>query len=254
MPAARTELAPEPTCRNCGQALPEGQAVCLACGAAHGAANRCPHCEALADVEPHSALGFRCLVCGGPRIALDVADVTLSSRTRGALTTAGSEQTKHVMFSAVGFLLTGMGTLSLVIATLVLLTASPGLAVTLATYLAALVPVAAGLFALSRAGLARKLRGEALRTAQISALGDVQAVTGPLDAARVAQLMRLSPERCELLLAEASIAALLDEAPAPRLRVEAPPATVLGNAAELAEAAAQPNQPPARSVRGDTES
>jgi hypothetical protein len=257
MPAARTEVASQATCRNCGQALAEGLAVCSACGAANGEANRCPHCDAVADVEPHSTLGFRCLVCGGPRIALDVANVTPSPRTRAALTAAGREQTKHVMFSAVGFLLSGMGALSLVIATLVLLTASPGLVVTLATYLAALVPVAAGLLALSRAGFARKLRAEALRSAQISALGDVQAVTGPLDAARVAQLMRLSPERAELLLAEASIAALLNEGPAPKLRVEAPPTsstTVLGDAAELAEAAAQPDRAPLRAARGDTES
>src|SRR4051812_37828668 len=99
-PVARTELEPEhgAPCRNCGQALPAGQSVCPACGAAEGEANRCPHCHAIADVQPHRTLGFRCLVCGGPRVALGLSNVTLSPRTGAALTSAGTEQTKHVMF------------------------------------------------------------------------------------------------------------------------------------------------------------
>ena len=248
---------PEPLnrvpCRNCGQQLPPGQSVCPACGAAHGEANRCPHCDAIADVEPHTALGFRCLVCGGPRVALDVAGVTPGERTRKALVDAGSEQTKHIMFSAAGLALTGLGGLALLIATVVVLSASPGLVATLATFLAAAVPFVAGLLALSRAATARNLRDEALRTAQISALGDVQTVTGVLDAKRVTELMRLTPERAELLLAEASIATLLNEAPAPRLRVEMSALTVPGAATQLEPTTTEPSEAPAATVRGDTE-
>ncbi len=256
-PAARIEpeLDNRAPCRNCGQPLPPGQSVCSGCGAAHGDANRCPHCNAVADVEPHGALIFRCLVCGGPRVALDVAGVTPSARTEGALVNAGSEQTKHVMFSAAGLFLSGMGALALLIATVVVLSASPGLVPTLATYFAASVPLVAGLLALSRASTARNLRAEALRTAQISALGDVQAVTGQLDAKRVTELMRLSHERAELLLAEASIAALLNEAPppAPRLRVEGPAPTVLGRPIELEQKTTEPGEPSGATIRGDTE-
>lgn len=254
-PVARTEVEPRnhAPCRNCGQPLPPGQSVCPACGAAHGEANRCPHCNAIADVEPHSALGFRCLVCGGPRVALDVASVTPSARTTSALVSAGSEQTKHVMFTAAGLLLTGMGALSLMLATVVLLAASPGLVPTLAAYAAAAVPLLAGLFALSRAATARLLRTDALRTAQISALGDVQAVTGVLDAQRVVELMRLPPERAELLLAEASVAALLNEAPAPRLRVEAAPPTAPGDSTQLEPRTTELGDPPIEGTRGDTE-
>jgi hypothetical protein len=257
-PAARTEpeleLGNRAPCRNCGQPLPPGQSVCPACGAAHGEANRCPHCDAVADVEPHNALIFRCLVCGGPRVALDVAGVTPSDRTRSALVNAGSEQTKHVMFSAAGLFLSGMGALALLIATAVVLSASPGLVPTLATYLAASVPLVAGLLALSRAATARNLRSEALRTAQISALGDVQSVTGLLDAKRVTELMRLSPERAELLLAEASVAALLNDAPvpAPRLRIEMPAPTVAGTPTELEQKTTELGEPGA-TVSGDTE-
>jgi hypothetical protein len=188
-------------------------------------------------------------------VALDVAGVTPGARTRQALVDAGSEQTKHVMFSAAGLALTGMGGLALLIATVVVLSASPGLVATLATYLAASVPFVAGLLALSRAATARNLRAEAVRTAQISALGDVQAVTGVLDAKRVTELMRLTPERAELLLAEASVAALLNEAPAPapRLRVELPAPTLSGPPTQLELTATELNEPPAATVRGDTE-
>ncbi len=253
-PEPALELDNRVPCRTCGRTLPPGQSVCPGCGAAHGEANRCPHCNAIADVEPHNALGFRCLVCGGPRVALDVAGVTPGPRTQKALVEAGSEQTKHVMFSAAGLALTGMGGLALLIATVVVLSASPGVVATLATYLAAAVPFVAGLLALSRAATARNLRAEALRTAQISALSDVQAVTGLLDTKRVTELMRLTPERAELLLAEASVAALLNEAPAPapRLRVEMSAPAGAAAPTQLEPSTTELTEPTAATVRGDT--
>jgi hypothetical protein len=256
-PVAGPQLEPPKgtPCRNCGQALPAGKSVCAACGAAHGESNVCPHCNATADVEPSAALGFRCLVCGGPRVALDLPNVTLGPRTRAALVTAASEQTKHLMYSAAGFLLAGMGALAVLIASAVVLTASPEPWATLATYVAAGAPLAAGLWALARARTARLLRGEGLRTAQIGALADVQATTGPLTAAQVAQALRIGPERAELLLAELSVAALLDEAPPPRLRVDPRlPTRPSSPKAELDEPALEQQSLPSRTARGDAES
>jgi len=250
--AARTELDPGATCRNCGQPLAPGSSVCGGCGAAHGEANRCPHCNSVADVETHPALGFRCLVCGGPRVALDIQDVTPSAQTQALLKAAGSEQTQHVMYSAAGFMLAGMGLLALLVATAVIASASPGVAATLSIYLAATVPLATGIFALRRAATARQLRGAALSAAQVSALGDVQAVTGVLDAERAARLLRIAPERAELLLAEASISALLEQAPAPRLRVEIAAPTLSDSGAGEA-AATEPGEPVAKTLHGDPE-
>jgi len=193
------------------------------------------------------------LVCGGPRIALDQAGVTPSAQTRARLTAAAHEQTKHVMFSAAGFSLAAMGLLALVIAVAVVATASPGLVPALATYFGATVPLVAGLLALSRAATARRLRGEELRAAQVSALSDVQAVTGALDAERAARLLRVSPERAELLLAEASVSALLEQAPAPRLRVEAPTQAALAPDTAHEPTTTELGEPPTRTVRGDTE-
>ena len=254
-PVAATEPDRGTLCRNCGSALPAGKSACPSCGAAHGEGNRCPHCNTVADVAPHGALGFRCLVCGGPRIALDLADVSLGSQTNQALATAGTEQTKHLMFSAAGYFLSGMGALALLLAAVVELTVSPGVAATIAAYLAAAVPFAAGLFSLAGARAARRRRTDALRVAQVSALSDVQAVKGALSAATVAQLMRISPERAELLLAEASVASMLEELPAARLRVEAPAPTLPSGSSEPAqtELSESESEPAATTVRGDTE-
>jgi hypothetical protein len=253
-PVAPSEPDRGTPCRNCGQALPSGKSVCTSCGAAQGEGNRCPHCNAVADVAPHPALGFRCLVCGGPRVALDSADVSLSARTNQALANAGTEQTKHLMFSAAGYFLSGMGGLALVLAAVVELTVSPGVAATVAAYLAAAVPFGAGLFSLASARAARKRRTEALRVAQVHALSDVQAVKGALSAASAAQLMRISPERAELLLAEASVASMLEEVPAARLRIEAPAPTSPGpTELQAPETELSELEPPGKTVRGDTE-
>jgi hypothetical protein len=244
-PPARTVPDAGSTCRACGTALPVGKSVCPTCGAAHGEENRCPHCHAIADVEPHAALGFRCLVCGGPRIALDARFGAPSQATKQALLAAGREHTQHLMFTAAGLLLAGMGALGLVVATLAVLAASPGVLATLAALSAAAVPSVAGLLTLRRAAGARKQRAEALHAARLAALGDAQAVAGPLDATRAAGLLRIDPERAELLLAEASVAALLQPTPEPKLRVEGPASTVLDDETDVA--------PHTEKQRGQTE-
>jgi hypothetical protein len=158
------------------------------------------------------------------------------------------------MFSAAGLLLAGMGMLALVLATAVVSTASPGLVATLATFFGATVPLAAGLLALTRAAAARRLRGGALRAAQVSALCDVQAAGGALDAQGASRLLRVSPERAELLLAEASVSALLEEAPPPRLRVDAVAPGARSSAATHPEnTMTELGEPPATTARGDTE-
>jgi hypothetical protein len=215
-------------------------------------ANRCPHCHVVADVERHAALGFSCLVCGGPRLALDAAQLRLGAETNALLVSAAREQTKHIVFSAAGLLLTGMGALALVIASVVVLAAAPGLLPSVAAYAGAAVPVVAGLLALSRAAGARGQRAKALRAAQVRAIADVQANMGPVDARRAAELLRIDADQAELLLAEANVASLLEEAPAPRLRIDAPAATVLATESELDQARAE-GQAAGQRTRGDTE-
>jgi hypothetical protein len=211
-------------------------------------AESCPHCNVVADVEPHAALGFRCLVCGGPRIPVDAPGVVLSAGTREALERAKSEHTKHLLLSAAGLALLGLSGLSLLAASLVLLAASPGLVATLMTLLACAVPLAGGAWGLVRAAAARGARGEELHRAQTGALADAQEVLGALDAQRVAQLLRIDAERAELLLAEVSVARLLSDSPPPRLRVDEPHAPT-----ESGEPVSEVQEPVAVTQRASTE-
>lgn len=204
-------------------------------------AGSCPHCNVVADVEPHGALGFRCLVCGGPRVLVEGAGVEHSPATRSALKSAKAHHTKHLLLSAAGFSLVGLGGLSLLLASAVLLAASPGLLLTLFTLLACCVPLAGGAWGLTRASAARASRRAALHDARSSALADAQAQLGALDAQQAAQLLRIDTDQAELLLAEASVASLLAPAPPPRARVrgETQPTTAPdAEGAETTEAAA----------------
>ncbi len=236
---------PTSACRACGQALPVGKTVCPACGAAHGEGNRCPHCQAIADVEPHPALGFVCRVCGGPRLALDGVSLPPSEATQRALSDAKQEHRAHLwLTAAAGF--AGAGAALWLLVVLVLALVSPGWLPALLA-LAAAVPGGGALLALQRAAKARDRRKDALHAAQLSALSDLQRSGAPQDAARVAQIFRLSPDQAELLLAEASVAAMLAPMPEPRLRVEPAP-TVLSEPELDAEPA-----PATVQQRGQTE-
>ncbi|HKY35483.1 MAG TPA: hypothetical protein VJN18_06080 [Polyangiaceae bacterium] len=201
------------------------------------AASSCPHCGALAIVEPHAALGFRCAVCGGPRLVLDAPEVELGAPAQAALKTAGRKHTRHVVLSAAGLALSGLGALALLVASGVLLAASPGLLPTLFTLLACSVPLGVGLWALRAAAAARSQRSEALHAARLAALSDAQTALGALDGTRASQLLQIDPEQAELLLAEASVAALLEQA-APRLRVDAEPAAPPATPEATADASA----------------
>ncbi len=58
------------TCSACGSSAVEG-GVCGRCGNPSGESNRCPHCNAIARVEPKGAganLTWVCGVCAGPRM------------------------------------------------------------------------------------------------------------------------------------------------------------------------------------------
>lgn len=206
----------------------------------------CPHCGVVADVDAHRALGFRCRVCGGPRVVVDVPEVSLGAPTSAALKEAGREHTKHWLLTAAGSALLGAGALGLLVAAVVVLAAAPGLVATLATFLGASIPLLAGTWTLRSAATARHARDEALRNARLGALHDAQAVLGQLDGARIAELMRLDVEQAELLSAEASVASLLEQAALPRVRVAA-------TAPPLADDPLASEEPSVMTERRDTE-
>jgi hypothetical protein len=64
-------MADEARCPACGHGTVTA-GVCARCGYAQGKGNECPHCGAIARAEPTmkgaTLMGWRCAVCGGPRI------------------------------------------------------------------------------------------------------------------------------------------------------------------------------------------
>lgn len=209
--------------------------------------SRCPHCGAEAIVERHSGLGFRCAVCGGPRLTLE-SQLASSERFEQRLRSAGKAHTRHLMFTAAGLVLLGLGSLALLVATLVVLTATPGALAALLALIACSVPIACGLWALGRAAAARRERATALHDARLAALAEAEPALGPLDATRAAELLQIGVDEAELLLAEVSVAALL-EPPAPRRRIAGEPERPQETAGETEQANAPAVEPQTTELR-----
>jgi LSD1 subclass zinc finger protein len=187
--------------------------------------HRCPHCNALAELEPNRQLGFSCLVCGGPRLPLNLPEgapaVELSSSTQNSLKIAAKHHTRQLMFRLAGWFLLGLFGLTALIATLVVLLASPGVVLSVLSAVLAAAPGVTAFMAFAQAAGLRRLRAAALHEAELGGLADVQAALGPLDAARAAEIFGITGEHAELLLAEASVGAMLGALPEPRVRVAA---------------------------------
>ena len=113
-------------CRVCGAKLPEGSPVCAQCGAVHGERYRCPHCGAIADIEPAKALRYRCKVCGGPRVPSDDVAVKRSGAETPALERAQRAHRVAAAWRVGAGVVGGFGALSLLIALLVLGVVTPG--------------------------------------------------------------------------------------------------------------------------------
>ncbi|HET9958854.1 MAG TPA: hypothetical protein VFQ61_30385 [Polyangiaceae bacterium] len=199
---ALSEPAPGGVCRVCEQQLPAGSLACSQCGAVYGEANRCPHCRAIAGIEPDRPAG-RCKVCGGPRIALKDPRTLRSGRETHLLRQAEVLQRKRRLSLLFTSLLAASGAFALLATLFVIFIADPG--ALLATIGFALAAVVGGLaWPLARdARSARRERARLLEQARLIVASDViashaQPVT-PLD---LASYLETTQEDAELLLAE----------------------------------------------------
>ncbi len=193
-------------CRVCQAPLRDANGRCERCGAVHGEAFRCPHCRAITDIEFTGNGRQRCKACGGPRLVIQDGKVALSGDEREALRRARSHLMPAQLWRFGGWALLGAGALSLVIALLFAIFASPGVLVgTLGLALGAL-PLLAGLGALRRAsGGARELE-RAWHDAELSAAKDLAHAAGAeLTAASLARALGIDEMRAELVLAELSL-------------------------------------------------
>jgi hypothetical protein len=200
-PALAGEPRADGGCRVCGTKLPTSL-VCEKCGAVHGERWRCPHCGAVADVEPSKRLRWRCKVCGGPRVPSDDAAVVRSGAETPALERAQRAERVAAAWRVAAGVVAGFGSLSLVVALLVLAVVTPGVLGTLGASFAVLVPFVLA-WILWRRGNAEAMKiGDALDEAwQHVAREVLEAHGGELTAAELARTMRADAATAEHLMA-----------------------------------------------------
>ena len=189
-------------CRVCGTKLKEGSLVCTQCGAVHGERYRCPHCGAIADLEPSKALRYRCKVCGGPRVPTDDLAVKRSGGETPALERAQRAHRIAAAWRVGAGVVGGFGALSLLIALLVLGVVTPAVLGTLGILIATLVPFVLAWLLWRRGSAEQSNVVEALDEAwQRVAAEVITAHGGELTAAELAKALRSDIGIAERMLA-----------------------------------------------------
>jgi hypothetical protein len=227
--------------------VPAGAARCGRCGAAFGAQDRCPCCNAEAGVAPHAELRFACDVCGGPRVPRLDRAIQYSGREAVLLRKADAARKARAGWRAAAIADGLLLPLVLLVVAALLLLLGPGAGLVLAALLV-VTPIAAFLaFAAGRAGARGREITPALDAAWLSAATDVARQTPGLTASALAPKLGVDEAQAEELMALIDVNASLDAGSAgarppaitgPRMRVAAAsPAAPLGPAEEAALAA-----------------
>jgi hypothetical protein len=207
----------------------------LAPGAKYGAPERCPHCGTLTTVEPSPALRYRCRVCGGPRVVIDDPAVERSGRVLVPLERAHRERVRIAAWGLGAALAAGFGAISLTVAVVALLLASPGPAATLAVLVMTLLPLLLAAVAWRRHRYHRAQRDAELGAAWSLAAADVLAQRGEeLTAEQLGRIMHLQTPEVEQLMVLPQVhdevrtrvtdagELVYAAAPGPRVRIHAP--------------------------------
>lgn len=202
-PALSGEPGPGGTCRVCGSKLPPSSLRCAQCGATYGERNRCPHCHAVADVEPSGTLRWRCKACGGPRVPVEDALVVRTGREIPLLERAQRARMRAAGFRAAAGVVAGFGVISLLVSLLVMALVTPGVVGTIGTLVVTAVPFILAFFAWRRGRAHARELEQLLDQAWTLVASDVLASVGDgLTAADLAKAMRLEEAQAEALLAE----------------------------------------------------
>jgi hypothetical protein len=176
--------------------------VCTSCGFATGEANRCPHCQAIARVEPRGdgkRLRWVCGACGGPRMPGGLG----AEAARTPLREARGSETRATRARA------GFWVFALMAAffTLVAVAAWPAALFWKLFFLAtAVVPAVLAMRARGRAGRADAAAHEALDRAWLAAAEDVakQSKSG-VTVAELAARLKIDPGRADHLLTQLAV-------------------------------------------------
>jgi hypothetical protein len=168
----------------------------------YGKPERCPHCRTVTGVEPAGAGRLRCRMCGGPRVVVDDARVARSGREVPALRTAHRERFRVAAFRLGAALGVGVGAVSLLMASLVLWLASPGVLGTALLLVLCAAPLVAGLLGWRQASRHARQRDAALDTAWCLVAEDILEQRGEeLDARELARMLHLEESEADRVLA-----------------------------------------------------
>lgn len=195
------------TCRACSKPIRPGAVKCEACGSPQSDAVKCPLCGSVANASPESEFGYRCDVCGGPRVPVADTRVVLSGRTSDHLLRADLARHERAKARAAA-----MGT-GVVGAGLVLFGAAAtlffGPLLGIPLVLLGMLAFGGTAFGLSRSASHGKGIQPAIDAAWESAAADVVASLGSATAPRLAEALGIPETRAEELLAQLEISNLV---------------------------------------------
>jgi hypothetical protein len=217
--------------------VPAGAARCPNCGAPQGRVEPCPHCNAQAGTSPDHEFRFVCDGCGGPRVPRVDPSIAWSGREAPLLRKADAARKARAGWRAAaiasGLLLPFV--LLVIGALLLIFGISVGLVI---ATLFALAPIGAFLaFAIGRAGARGREIAPAIDAAWLSVATEIAQQVGPMSAATLAQKLGIAEPQAEELMALIDVNESI--APAPRVRIGAPPGTTT---AALGALSVQPTQ------------
>jgi hypothetical protein len=162
-------------CTSCGAQLEESAPRCERCGAARRAPTVCPLCDAVAFVEAHPVLRFRCLACGGPRVPITDPSQVPPDEEAAELRRAWRQHRGAGLWRLGATLATLLGLVSLTVGAGIAALWGPPLGVWVAIVGVAGLPLLAALWSRVRAHRARESTQAALDAAWLSAARSVLA-------------------------------------------------------------------------------
>ncbi len=166
---------------------------------------RCPHCRTTASATFARGGGYRCKLCGGPRVVSSDTELVLSGNELAPLTEARRAARARWLWFAASAATGTLGVGALVFATVLILLFEPAAFATALLLGAAVIPLLFCLWTFTRSRGARAASQRALHEARLGALRDALASGRELRAADVTRLLALPPEQSELLLAELNV-------------------------------------------------
>jgi hypothetical protein len=166
----------------------------------------CPHCHAVADVEPSDEARFICAVCGGVRIPVEDPKVVASAEQVELLQRATAARSARTVWRLVAILSMAFGAFSGLVLWVTLKYAEPPTIAVAAAVLAVLVPFAFGAFAWLRSRACQASLQPAIDRAWTAAAADIaRARGGELDAATLARETRIAEHDAGQILARMSV-------------------------------------------------